>query len=582
MSVAAAVLRVRRQVSDLLEAIGAYAADQYRQFIHHNFPEVAMPPKLLTLALLLAAANVSAEPWTYSGTLSDGDKPANGRYDLRVTLLDATRSNPIGSPITFYSVQVHDGAFSVDVDFGSELSNAPPMLLKTEVSKDKATFVALGEPRRFDPKVALAGVCWDTAGNAGTNPNTNFIGTTDQQDLVLRSGNTEVARFTPSSPDGLRIGNVIFGNINFTRSGVQGASIGGGGGGFTDNIVSDDFGTIGGGQSNFAGDDSSVNQPATNATHATVSGGRRNQAGGKFSSVPGGNANCAGGDYSWAGGRRAKVRRNNLQFGSVPACGDADSANNATGDQGTFVWADSQDDNFTSSGPNQFLVRASGGVAINTATKPNGTSPIDAELTITSNTARPDTNVEIFMYPRLSTFGYLMGVQGTQQSNDNFFITQTDGNTFATKLQIDGNGTTFVQGGAVGNLSDARLKKNIGPIPRPLDQLLALQGHVYEYIDPAKAMNAPGQRMGFVAQEVQTVLPSWVKPTGNEGYLAVTPIGFEALAVEAVRDLKAENDVRMEALEKENSALRAGQTALVNENAAMRARLAAIEARLNH
>jgi hypothetical protein len=35
------------------------------------------------------------------------------------------------------------------------------------------------------------------------------------------------------------------------------------------------------------------------------------------------------------------------------------------GDAGTFVWADSQDDNFVSTGSNQFLVRAAGGAAIN-------------------------------------------------------------------------------------------------------------------------------------------------------------------------------------------------------------------------
>lgn len=73
--------------------------------------------------------------------------------------------------------------------------------------------------------------------------------------------------------------------------------------------------------------------------------------------------------------------------------------------------------------------------------------------------------------------------------------------------------------------------------------------------------------MGFVAQEVEKVLPSWVKPTGSEGYLAVTPIGFEALVVEAMRDLKAESDVRMEALEK--------------ESAALHARLAALEAKMS-
>ncbi len=118
-----------------------------------------MSPRFLTLALLIAAANVSAQLWTYSGSLSDGDKPANGRFDLRVSLLDATRSNPIGSPITFYFVDVHDGAFTVDVDFGSNLSNAPPMRLKTEVSKNNAPFVARRSGICFSP-MASSRRCW--------------------------------------------------------------------------------------------------------------------------------------------------------------------------------------------------------------------------------------------------------------------------------------------------------------------------------------------------------------------------------------------------------------------------------------
>ena len=35
---------------------------------------------------------------------------------------------------------------------------------------------------------------WTILGNAGTNPNTNFVGTTDAQDLVFRTGNTEKMR----------------------------------------------------------------------------------------------------------------------------------------------------------------------------------------------------------------------------------------------------------------------------------------------------------------------------------------------------------------------------------------------------
>ncbi|MCC5923573.1 MAG: hypothetical protein JJT77_07290, partial [Crocinitomicaceae bacterium] len=37
---------------------------------------------------------------------------------------------------------------------------------------------------------------WETTGNAGTNPSSNFLGTTDAQDLVFRTDNTEQMRLT--------------------------------------------------------------------------------------------------------------------------------------------------------------------------------------------------------------------------------------------------------------------------------------------------------------------------------------------------------------------------------------------------
>jgi hypothetical protein len=38
---------------------------------------------------------------------------------------------------------------------------------------------------------------WDLTGNNGTNPANNFLGTTDQQPLVIRTNNTERVRLTP-------------------------------------------------------------------------------------------------------------------------------------------------------------------------------------------------------------------------------------------------------------------------------------------------------------------------------------------------------------------------------------------------
>ena len=43
----------------------------------------------IALGLLLAASATQAAPWTYRGTLNDGGAPANGRYGIRLSLLDA-------------------------------------------------------------------------------------------------------------------------------------------------------------------------------------------------------------------------------------------------------------------------------------------------------------------------------------------------------------------------------------------------------------------------------------------------------------------------------------------------------------
>lgn len=263
---------------------------------------------------------------------------------------------------------------------------------------------------------------WSLSGNAGTNPSTNFIGTTDAQALVVRSDNQRVGQFASialTGPAGGYTANVLLGSPhNDIRPGVRGATISGGGvlAGDSDpdlvlespNVVADNYGTVGGGYANQAGDGAGTLVDAAYATvsggianqasenGSTVSGGSRNTAsgdsstvGGGFdnvasgfvgtivggganraigtvSTVVGGLLNCAGGDYSWVGGRRAKTRP-----GSNPgsgACSGLPSYPGGDGDNGTFVWADDQNADFVSTGENQFLVRASGGVGFNTNT----------------------------------------------------------------------------------------------------------------------------------------------------------------------------------------------------------------------
>jgi hypothetical protein len=56
--------------------------------------------------------------------------------------------------------------------------------------------------------------------------------------------------------------------------------------------------------------------------------------------------------------------------------------------------------------------------------------------------------------------------------------------------------------------------------------------------------NLSGPQIGLVAQEVESVFPEWVSED-SEGYRELTVRGFEALVIEALRELKTEvNDLK--------------------------------------
>jgi len=102
-------------------------------------------------------------------------------------------------------------------------------------------------------------------------------------------------------------------------------------------------------------------------------------------------------------------------------------------------------------------------------------------------------------------------------------------------------------GGSWSTASDQRLKRDIAPLQGSLDLLLRLRGVSYVYKDPASIHELGGTRIGFIAQEVEPVLPDWVEEV--DGYKRLTIRGFEALAVEALRELDEENRVLRAELE---------------------------------
>jgi len=111
---------------------------------------------------------------------------------------------------------------------------------------------------------------WQLGGNGGSAAGTNFLGTTDNQALELKVNNMRALRLEPNTNGAP---NVIAGSpVNTVAPGVVGATISGGGAplyfGDTDtNVVSADFGTVGGGANNMV---------ATMARYSTVGGGKGN------------------------------------------------------------------------------------------------------------------------------------------------------------------------------------------------------------------------------------------------------------------------------------------------------------------
>jgi Chaperone of endosialidase len=325
------------------------------------------------------------------------------------------------------------------------------------------------------------------------------------------------------------------------------------GGGFYNGAIGD-VSVVAGGENNGAGGTAATVSGGyydfAEGAYSTVAGGYGNYATGWSSAIAGGYLNVADGDGSFAAGMRAYVR----DAASAGNSGTCDSLGNQNcGDYGTFVWSDGSTETFSSSGPRQFLIQAVGGVGINT-TPVNST----VELTIA---AEPNNSDYASIYLRQSAInaGFLIssGAATSQAANNAIFlIDRYNGTALSHMIEIDAAGNTLNVSGSWTMFSDRRLKRDIAPIEHPLDTFLGLHGQTFEYIDPQQSMAQPGRRMGFIAQDVEQVLPQWVGED-ERGYKMVTPTGFEALSVEALRELRAEKDAEIAALQDRLDALTA-------------------------
>ena len=334
----------------------------------------------------------------YQGMLTnDSGEPLTGMYDITFKIYNASSGGDKRWEETQTDVAVTDGLFNVilggtkvggiDLDFSEEYWL--DITVGAEHMPERLRFTSVGYAYRSQKA--------DTADYALSSPSgpgdyTWTFRITDGGDTTIssnggwgicRHGNTlygnadsthvnlGIASTTGRSGQNLKYCTVGGGFFNSATGGS--ATTGGGfgnsadtsyatvGGGWDNaasgvsstvagghsNIADESFATVGGGYDNTAsGRSATVGGGYSNSAgnnYATVAGGRDNTASGYSAAVGGGRGNIAGGNYSFACGRRANAIHS-----------------------GTLVWADTTDADFTSTGNNQFLIRASGGVGIGT------------------------------------------------------------------------------------------------------------------------------------------------------------------------------------------------------------------------
>jgi hypothetical protein len=325
----------------------------------------------------------------YQGHLNDGGAPANGNYDLQFALYDAASGGTQqGSTLAIAPTAASNGLFTVMLDFGNQFNGAARWLaigVRTNGSVSAYTVltpreqltptpyaitagnvsgsVPAGQLSGLVPSANLAGTYsgalnlnnasdsftgdgsgllnvnagllgglsasqfWKLAGNGGTTPGVNFVGTTDNQPLELDAGSQRALRLEPNTSSGAP--NFIAGSYgNYVLPSTIGAAIGGGGatayaftepvlGGIfphhvTSNQVYSNFGTIGGGGNNLIQSNSVLatigggfmNLIQTNSRYSVIVGGLANtvQTNGPFSVIGGGVSNAVSGTGSFIGG----------------------------------------------------------------------------------------------------------------------------------------------------------------------------------------------------------------------------------------------------------------------------------------
>jgi hypothetical protein len=278
----------------------------------------------------------------------------------------------------------------------------------------------------------------------------------------------------------------------------------------------------------------------------------------------------------------------------------------ANGDEGSFVWADATDTNFASTGPNQFLVRASGGLVMQ---KQFGSSASARSPRGYFNVVQGDSGLAQSAAPRVDTVAsfesdtdaFLRILAPSIEEKGIAFATpesladggivylgtdvmqfRTNGNV--TRMSLGADGTLALQTlGAAGATavcrnasnqfascsSSARYKERIDDLHLGLAAAMQLRPVSYLWKDSHAA------DVGFVAEEVATLDERLVTRNEKGEVEGVKYDRLTAVLAGAVQELAAREQLQAEAIAR----VQAENAAMRTEMAELRALVRSIDAR---
>jgi len=497
---------------------------------------------------------------------------ARAAHDYSFVWNSRPESDPLDTLVTTSTRQ-----FLIRADSGVGIGTNTPGSPLTVAGRIESTTGGFKFPDgTTQTSAATSGAGWSMTGDAGTSVATNFLGTTDTAAFDIRVGNYRALRFDPvdNATDGP---NLIAGHrLNSYTAGIVGATIGGGGqhtgsidrtnkvqadyatiGGGRENVASDDGATVGGGYDNLSdGNQSTVgggNGNSATGTGATVGGGSGNHATANYATVAGGNGNTAsalraavgGGNSNVASGQDAVVPGGfvNAARGVMSFAGGYRAKANH---DGSFVWNDYEEqgvnDTLSTTGPNQFIIDAGGGVGIG---KNDPASPLDVNGQITADSMYVDGRVYAKFLVGLETRAQdtLFFGSGFAGQSSLFFTgpnhLEFDGGVFAPFLDDStslGNSVkrwkiVWAANGTI-NTSDARYKTDIRDLDYSLKQVMSLRPVRFKWKDHP----TEGDRLGLIAQEVRPLVPEVVWEDNEEGsdrlglsYSSLIPVLINAI-----------------------------------------------------